>query len=75
MSRRGRRGAYTGTPCRACQAPRPPRFYLCRNCWLSLPDATRCALERRDAQAVARLRALHAHIDSGLPLAELELTK
>jgi hypothetical protein len=74
VSRRPRRGAYTATPCRACSKPKPSRFYLCARCWLLLPDLTRQALERRDDQALARLRALHAHIDSGHPLADLEIT-
>lgn len=75
MSRRPTRGAYTGSPCRACRTPKPSRFYLCGNCWDQLTDATRSALERRDGKALARLRQLHAHIDSGHPLAELEITR
>lgn len=68
------RGAYTATPCRACRKPKPSRLYLCGNCWDQLPPDTRRALNRKDGQALARLRQLHAHINSGLPLADLEIT-
>lgn len=68
------RGAYTATPCRACRAPKPSRWYLCGACWAALPEAARRALNRRDGRAFARLRELHAHIDSGQPLEELEIT-
>ncbi|MFJ3545412.1 hypothetical protein ACIPQH_24990 [Streptomyces rubiginosohelvolus] len=67
-------GAYTATPCRACRTPKPSGLYLCNLCWRALPAAARRALEKRDGRAFARLRELHAHIDSGRPLAELEIT-
>ncbi|MFF3096749.1 MULTISPECIES: hypothetical protein [Streptomyces] len=67
-------GAYTATPCRSCQTPKPSRWYLCGPCWRALPLAARRALDKRDGKALARLRQLHAHIDSGRPLAELEIT-
>lgn len=68
------RGAYTASPCRSCRKPKPVRLYLCGNCWDQLTPAARRALKFRDCQALARLRQLHAHIDSGLPLADLEIT-
>ncbi|MET9321927.1 hypothetical protein ABZX75_17295 [Streptomyces sp. NPDC003038] len=69
-----RRGAYTATPCRACRIPKPPHLYLCGACWGALPAAARRALNKRDGRAFARLRELHAHIDSEQPLEELEIT-
>jgi hypothetical protein len=74
MDQRTPRGAYTATPCRACRTPKPSRFYLCPTCWAQLPETARHALNRRDGQALARLRELHHHVDSGRPLAELEIT-
>ncbi|WP_267487048.1 hypothetical protein [Streptomyces sp. DH12] len=68
------RGAHALTPCRRCRTPKPVRWYLCGACWALLPVPTRRALNRRDGQALARLRALHGHIDRGLPLTELEIT-
>ncbi|BBA98289.1 hypothetical protein RVR_4422 [Actinacidiphila reveromycinica] len=68
------RGAYTATPCRACRTPKPARWYLCGGCWAALPAPARRALNRRDGHALARLRELHAHIDSEQPLNELEIT-
>ncbi|MFD6935286.1 hypothetical protein ACFWAP_03890 [Streptomyces goshikiensis] len=68
------RGAYTASPCRACRHPKPVRWYLCGGCWAALPEKARRALNRRDGQALARLRQLHAHIDSEQPLEELEIT-
>lgn len=68
------RGAYTGNPCRSCRSPKPSRWYVCGGCWSLLPEKARRALNRRDGQALARLRELHTHIDSGRPLAELEIT-
>ncbi|MFD3844769.1 hypothetical protein ACFWVB_02615 [Streptomyces microflavus] len=69
------RGAYTASPCRACRTPKPVRWYLCGTCWAALPEAARRALNKRDGKALARLRALHAHIDSGRPLNELEIAR
>ena len=71
-----RRGAYTATPCRSCRTPKPVRLYLCPACWGMLPPAARRLLnDSRDrGRALARLRELHAHIDAGLPLGELEIT-
>ncbi|MCY0957671.1 hypothetical protein [Streptomyces sp. H27-H5] len=69
------RGAYTATPCRACRTPKPSRMYLCPACWAQLTPAAARALNRVDSHALARLRQLHSHIDSGLPLAELEITE
>ncbi|MGW6416339.1 hypothetical protein [Streptomyces sp. NPDC055055] len=78
MTRNARplRGAYTATPCRSCRTPKPARLYLCTQCWNALPAKARTALKLRDdrAKALRRLRELHAHIDSGQPLAELEIT-
>ncbi|WP_190122241.1 hypothetical protein [Streptomyces inusitatus] len=74
MTARTPRGAFTGRPCRSCKTPIPSRFYLCSTCWLLLPPPTRDALSLRDESAVARLRALYDHIDSGLLLADLEIT-
>jgi hypothetical protein len=74
MDQRTPRGAYTATPCRACRTPKPSRHYLCPSCWGQLPDAARRALNRRDGKAFARLRELHAHIDAGRALGELEIT-
>ncbi|MFD7509522.1 hypothetical protein ACFV5N_09290 [Streptomyces sp. NPDC059853] len=63
------------SPCPSCNtAPRRRGQYLCRGCWAQLPAPARRALSRRDAQAWARLRQLHAHLDSGRPLAHLEIT-
>lgn len=74
MNQRTPRGAYTATPCRSCLTPKPSRFYLCGSCWDLLTPAARSALNKRDGQALARLRQMHAHIDSGLRLADLEIT-
>lgn len=74
MTQRTPRGAYTATPCRSCRKPKPSRFYLCPDCWAQLTPAARRALNVRDGQALARLRQLHNHIDSELPLADLEIT-
>ncbi|MEU6929016.1 hypothetical protein AB0A05_07610 [Streptomyces sp. NPDC046374] len=68
------RGAYTASPCRSCRTPKPSRWYLCGACWNALPTPARRALNRCDSRAFARLRELHAHLDSGLPLEELEIT-
>lgn len=68
------RGTYTAPPCKACRRPKRPGMYLCGTCWPQLPAAARRALNRRDDQAMARLRALLDHIDRGLPLADLEIT-
>ncbi|MFF4292175.1 hypothetical protein ACFY0N_00795 [Streptomyces vinaceus] len=68
------RGAYTASPCRSCRHPKPVRWYLCGRCWEALPAAARRLLNRRDDRAPARLRELHAHIDSEQPLEELEIT-
>lgn len=67
-------GAYTATPCRSCRSPKPSRCYLCGACWAALPEPTRRALNKRDGRALARLGALHAHIDNEQPLNELEIT-
>ncbi|MFE9319121.1 hypothetical protein ACFYNV_29165 [Streptomyces albidoflavus] len=65
------------TRCRACGNPRPTRTYLCPPCWRQLPNEARRLLShtraRARARAMARLRELHHHIDSGQPLAELEI--
>lgn len=63
------------TPCRACRAPKPLGFYLCATCWVQLPPSARRALNRRDSRAFHRVRELHHHIDSGRPLADLEITR
>lgn len=62
------------TPCRSCRGPRPPRMYLCGNCWGRLSAATRRALNRKDSRAVARLRELHNQLDAGVPLTEIQVT-
>lgn len=64
------------TPCRSCRAPRPPRMYLCGNCWGQLPTATRRALNRKDGRTlpIVRLRELHRQLDAGVPLAEIRVT-
>ncbi|MEV3895376.1 hypothetical protein [Streptomyces anulatus] len=67
-------GKYTATPCRSCRSPKPSYLYLCPPCWRALPQAARRALDKRDGKALARLRQLHAHIDSEQPLEELEIT-
>jgi len=59
-------------PCHNCGTPRPPRTYLCRNCWPSLPAAARHALNRADNHA--RLRELHRQLDAGVPLADIQVT-
>lgn len=74
MNQRTPRGAYTATPCRSCRKPKPSRLYLCPDCWDQLTPEARRELNKLDGQALARLRTLHAHIDSGLPLADLEIT-
>jgi hypothetical protein len=61
-------------PCRVCRTPKSTRLYLCRNCWTQLSPATRRALNRHDGRAVARLRELHAQIDGGRALADIEVT-
>lgn len=63
-------------PCRTCRTPRPPRTYLCRNCWNQLPTAAQTALTRRDTQAKARarLRELHRQLDAGVALTEIQVT-
>ncbi|MFC8723691.1 hypothetical protein [Streptomyces bacillaris] len=60
--------------CRACRGRKTPGHYLCETCWFTVPAPARRALTLRDAQAVDRLRALLNHINSGLPLADLEIT-
>lgn len=67
------RATYTATPCPACRSPKPSRLVLCGTCWDQLPTPARRALNRRDNRTLARLRALHAFILSGRPLAELEI--
>ncbi|MEV0114651.1 hypothetical protein AB0H77_15565 [Streptomyces sp. NPDC050844] len=62
------------TPCRSCRSPRPPRMYLCGNCWSQLPAAARRALNRKDSRAIARLRELHTQLDAGVPLSEIQVT-
>lgn len=64
----------TAAYCRACRGPKTLGQYLCRTCWFTVPAPARRALNRRDTKAMARFRALLHHIDSGLPLAELEIT-
>ncbi|MFJ2206009.1 hypothetical protein [Streptomyces microflavus] len=66
--------ADTSPPCKACRGAKAPGMYLCWTCWYSVPAASRRALNRRDTRATARLRALYDHIDSGRPLADLEIT-
>lgn len=61
-------------PCRSCRKPRPPRMYLCGNCWGRLSAATRRALNKRGDQAIARLRQLHQQLDAGTPLGEIRVT-
>lgn len=61
-------------PCRSCRKPRPPRMYLCGNCWSQLTPATRRALNRRGNAAIPRLRELHQQLDAGVPLAEIQVT-
>lgn len=68
------RTTVTTTPCRSCKTPKTSRIYLCANCWNALTNATRRALNRRDSKAFARLRELHQQIDSGVPLAEIQVT-
>lgn len=62
------------TPCHNCKTPKPSRMYLCHNCWFSLSNAARRALNRRDSQAFARLRELHKQLDAGVPLADIQVT-
>ena len=62
------------TPCHSCRNPRPPRMYLCRNCWHLLPAPARRALNRRDSKAFARLRELHKQLDAGVTLTEIRVT-
>lgn len=62
------------TPCHGCGNPRPPRTYLCRNCWALLPAPARRALNRRDKTAFLRLRELHKQLDAGVPLTEIQVT-
>lgn len=64
----------TTTPCRSCRTPKPVHMYLCRNCWVSLSAPARRALNRRDSQALARLRELHQQIDGGRNLTDIEVT-
>lgn len=64
----------TTTPCRVCRTPKPARLYLCNGCWGQLSGPARRALNRRDGQAWARLRALHTQLDAGVPLAEITVT-
>jgi hypothetical protein len=62
------------TPCRKCKTPKPPRMYLCGNCWGQLTLAARRALNRSDSAALLRLRELHQQVDGGRPLAEIAVT-
>jgi hypothetical protein len=62
------------SPCPACRRPKTAGLYLCRTCWPQLPLAARRALYRRDARALARLRALLAQIEAGVPLNQIEVT-
>ncbi|MFP3986927.1 hypothetical protein U9R90_05370 [Streptomyces sp. E11-3] len=62
------------TPCRSCRAPKPPRMYLCGNCWGALPTPARRALSRHDSKAFARLRELHRQLDADVPVAEVQVT-
>lgn len=66
--------SYTERPCRSCRAPTPAHLYLCRDCWAQLPARARRALTRRDSRAFARLRELHAQLDSGRALTDIEVT-
>ncbi|MFJ8842970.1 hypothetical protein ACIRFF_08710 [Streptomyces cyaneofuscatus] len=60
------------TKCPACRTrPKGTGKYLCLACWSGLPMPVRRALTRRDAQAMARLRSLHAQLDQGVPLGEI----
>lgn len=61
-------------PCHNCRTPRPPRMYLCGNCWSSLSATARRALNRRDKSAFLRLRELHKQLDAGVPLADIQVT-
>lgn len=64
------------SPCRSCRAPRPPRMYLCGNCWSQLSTAARRALNRKDVhpRPIVRLRELHRQLDAGVPLTEIQVT-
>lgn len=65
----------TTTPCPSCKTGRKgPGKYLCLNCWTTLTNTARRALNRRDSKAFARLRELHRQLDAGVPLAEIKVT-
>ncbi|WTW95455.1 hypothetical protein OG216_19630 [Streptomycetaceae bacterium NBC_01309] len=71
----GRPAAHRGqSPCPSCRRPKPSNCYVCPACWSLLPLVTRVALTKHDTKALARLRQLNQHIDSGQPLAGLEIT-
>ncbi|MFM9566143.1 hypothetical protein [Streptomyces turgidiscabies] len=59
--------------CPACPRHRGAGQYLCRTCWGLLTPATR-RLNTRDAHAFARLRELHAALDAGRPLPDIEVS-
>lgn len=61
------------SPCPVCAGDRAPGQYLCRACWFALPFATRRALNRRGAGAVARLQQLLDQIRAGTPLAAIRI--
>ncbi|MDL4812750.1 hypothetical protein [Actinomadura opuntiae] len=53
--------------------PRAARQYLCRGCWVTLPAATRRALNLKDDQAAARLAELHRQLAAGVALHRIEI--
>lgn len=67
------------TAMHACPGPcdegvRSSGKYLCLSCWSDLPMPARRALSRRDAQAFARLRELHAQLQAATPLGEIAVS-
>lgn len=63
------------SPCPCChQHTKEPGKYLCRTCWFGLSTTARNALNRSDSRAFSRLRELHAQIEAGVPLPEIQIT-
>lgn len=60
--------------CPACQGPKRAQLYVCPGCWATLQPAARRALNRRDADAAARLIELHRQLHRGVPLHKIAIT-
>ncbi|TDD31660.1 hypothetical protein E1287_25710 [Actinomadura sp. KC06] len=60
--------------CPSCQGEKLPSHYLCLTCWRKIPEATRKALNRRDAAAFRRLSDLREQLRRNVPLNEIQVT-